>query len=329
MTTLLTGATGFVGAAVARMLIARGEKVRVLVRPTSNRKNIMNLDVDIVEGDLLRPETLGAACKNISHLYHVAADYRIWTRFPDQMMRANIEGSRQLLKIATESGVQKIVYTSSVAVLGIHPDGTPANEQSPVCLEDMVGVYKRSKFLAEKAVDELVAQGAPVTIVNPSTPIGPRDVKPTPTGRILVEAATGKIPAFVDTGLNVAHVDDVAQGHLQAMSHGRIGERYILGGDDLSLQQILEIVCHLVDRKPPTIKLPHSLVLPIAWFAESWTKLSKGDEPFATVDGINMARKKMFFTSDKAKKELGYTPRPATDAIRDALNWFEAEGYLS
>lgn len=329
MTTLLTGATGFVGAAVARMLLSRGEKLRVLVRPTSNRKNIADLDVEIVEGDLLQPETLKPACENIQHLYHVAADYRIWTRHPDQMMRANIDGSHHLLKAATEAGAKKIVYTSSVAVLGIHKDGTPANEDSPVGLEDMVGVYKRSKFLAEQAVDQLIADGAPIVIVNPSTPIGPRDVKPTPTGRILVEAATGKMPAFVETGLNVAHVDDVAQGHLLAMDRGEIGQRYILGGDDLSLREILQIVCHHVDRKPPTISLPHDLVLPIAWVAEAWTKLTGGDEPFATVDGINMARKKMYFSSDKARQALGYQPRSGKDAIIDALDWFKAEGYLS
>lgn len=329
MTTLLTGATGFVGAAVARMLLSRGEKLRVLVRPTSNRKNIADLDVEIVEGDLLQPETLKPACENIQHLYHVAADYRIWTRHPDQMMRANIDGSHHLLKAATEAGAKKIVYTSSVAVLGIHKDGSPANEDSPVGLEDMVGVYKRSKFLAEQAVDQLIADGAPIVIVNPSTPIGPRDVKPTPTGRILVEAATGKMPAFVETGLNVAHVDDVAQGHLLAMDRGEIGQRYILGGEDLSLREILQIVCQHVDRKPPTISLPHDLVLPIAWVAEAWTKLTGGDEPFATVDGINMARKKMYFSSDKARQALGYQPRSGREAIIDALDWFKAEGYLS
>lgn len=329
MTTLLTGATGFVGAAVARMLLSRGEKLRVLVRPTSNRKNIADLDVEIVEGDLLQPETLKPACENIQHLYHVAADYRIWTRHPDQMMRANIDGSHHLLKAATEAGAKKIVYTSSVAVLGIHKDGSPANEDSPVGLEDMVGVYKRSKFLAEQAVDQLIADGAPIVIVNPSTPIGPRDVKPTPTGRILVEAATGKMPAFVETGLNVAHVDDVAQGHLLAMDRGEIGQRYILGGEDLSLREILQIVCQHVDRKPPTISLPHDLVLPIAWVAEAWTKLTGGDEPFATVDGINMARKKMYFSSDKARQALGYQPRSGSEAIIDALDWFKAEGYLS
>lgn len=329
MTTLLTGATGFVGAAVARMLLSHGEKLRVLVRPTSNRKNIADLDVEIVEGDLLQPETLKPACENIQHLYHVAADYRIWTRHPDQMMRANIDGSHHLLKAATEAGAKKIVYTSSVAVLGIHKDGSPANEDSPVGLEDMVGVYKRSKFLAEQAVDQLIADGAPIVIVNPSTPIGPRDVKPTPTGRILVEAATGKMPAFVETGLNVAHVDDVAQGHLLAMDRGEIGQRYILGGEDLSLREILQIVCQHVDRKPPTISLPHDLVLPIAWVAEAWTKLTGGDEPFATVDGINMARKKMYFSSDKARQALGYQPRSGSEAIIDALDWFKAEGYLS
>lgn len=329
MTVLVTGATGFVGAAVARLLLERGEGVRCLVRPASNRANLHGLDVETVEGDLQDAASLREACRGISALYHVAADYRLWVPRPEEIYRNNVEGSRMVIRAAAEAGAGRIIYTSSVAVLGLNKDGAPANETTPVSVDDMIGHYKRSKYLAEEAVDSLVAQeGAPVVIVNPSTPVGPRDVRPTPTGRMIRDAARGKMPAFVDTGLNIVHVDDVAAGHLQAFEKGRIGERYILGGEDMSLSEILGQIARLMERRPPRVKLPHNLIMPMAYLVEGWAKLARGKEPMLTVDGLKMAKKKMFFSSDKARAALGYSPRPAAAAIRDAVRWFrETEGF--
>lgn len=325
---LVTGASGFVGAAVARALLERGERVRVLVRPTSERRNISGLDVEIVEGDLLRPETLPAAVDGCRGVFHVAADYRLWTRDPAAMFSANVDGSRAIIAAAMAAGVERVVYTSSVAVLGIVSDGS-GSEETPVSYADMIGVYKQSKFRAEEAVRALVAdEGARVVIVNPSTPVGPRDVKPTPTGRMIVEAAAGRMPAYVDTGLNIVHVDDVAAGHLLAFDKGQIGERYVLGGENLALRDILHRIAALVGRRPPRFQLPHDLVLPIAALAEFWTRVSGGDEPFATVDGVRMAKKRMYFSSAKAGRELGYAPRPAEQALADAVRWFGENGYL-
>jgi dihydroflavonol-4-reductase len=330
MTALVTGATGFLGSAVVRQLLARGDAVRVLARMGSDRRNLTGLDVEIIEGDLDRPETLPPAVKGIDALYHVAADYRLWVRDEAAMLRTNVEGSRALIRAAAGAGASRIVYTSSVAALGVHKDGTASNEESPVSLADMVGIYKRSKFLAEEAVRALVAQEkAPVVIVNPSTPIGPRDIKPTPTGRIIVEAASGKMPAFVDTGLNIAHVDDVAAGHVLAHDHGQIGERYILGGEDMALKDILAIICTAAGRKPPTVELPVAAVMPIAYAAEAAARLLPQWEPFVTVDSVRMARKKMFFSSRKAQTQMGYRSRPARDALIDAFHWFRDQGYVS
>ncbi|MEM9685122.1 MAG: hopanoid-associated sugar epimerase, partial [Pseudomonadota bacterium] len=255
MTTLVTGGTGFVGAAVVRKLLDRGDAVRVLARPNGDRSNLAGLDVEIVEGDLRAAETLAPACTGISALYHVAADYRLWVRDPRELLTANVDGSRNILREAAAAGATEIVYTSSVAVMDIHSDGTPSNEDTPVSLEDMVGNYKRSKFLAEKEVDRLVAEeGVPAIIVNPTTPVGPRDIKPTPTGRVILEAARGKIPAFVDTGLNISHVEDVAEGHLLAAAKGTVGERYIIGGEDMTLRQILGEIAALVGRRAPKVR---------------------------------------------------------------------------
>lgn len=325
---LVTGATGFVGSAVVRRLLARGDDVRVLVRAGSDQTNIQGLSVDVVEGDLLVPGSLPAAVEGCAGVFHVAADYRLWTRDPDAMFRANVEGSRALIEAAHAAGVPKIVYTSSVAVLG-NILGTAADEATPVTFDDMIGPYKQSKFRAEEAVRRLIEEdGAPVVIVNPSTPIGPRDIKPTPTGRVIVEAASGKMPAFVDTGLNVAHVDDVANGHLLAFERGLIGQRYILGGDDMPLAEILGVVAEKVNRRPPKWRIPHGAIMPIAHLAEAWTRISGGDEPFVTVDGVKMARKFMFFSSAKAERELGYQHRPAREALNDAVDWFSAHGYI-
>ncbi len=329
MTSLVTGATGFVGAAVVRRLQERGETVRVFVRPSSNRGNINNLPMEIAEGDLRDPHTLPPALEGCRSLYHVAADYRLWTPDPEVMYAANVDGTRNLIRSATAAGVARIVYTSSVAVLGRTADGSPADEETPVTIDDMIGHYKRSKFLAEEAVRKLVAEeSAPVVIVNPSTPIGPRDIKPTPTGRVIVEAAAGRMPAYVDTGLNIVHVDDVAEGHLLAHDRGRIGERYVLGGKDMTLAEILGEIAGIVGRPAPKIRLPHNLILPVAVLAEAWARLFKIGEPFVTIDGVRMAKKKMYFSSAKAQAELGFGHRPAQHALRDAVAWFEDNGYL-
>jgi len=322
LTTLVTGATGFVGAAVVRHLLAAGDTVRVLVRPSSDRSNINDLAVEIAEGDLTDGASLARALAGCQALFHVAADYRIWVPDPDRIYRVNVEGTRQLMLAALEAGVQRVVYTSSVATLGLNRDGRPADETTPVTLADMVGHYKRSKFLAEAEVRRLVdEQALPAVIVNPSTPVGPRDIKPTPTGRLIADAAAGRMPAYVDTGLNIVQVDDVAAGHLLAFHRGRIGERYILGGDDLTLRDILEIVATLTGRRPPAVRLPHDLILPLACLVEGWTRLTGGKDPQLTVDGARMARKKMFFSSAKAESDLGYHHRPAREALADAVTW--------
>ncbi len=329
MTTLVTGATGFVGSAVARLLLARGHDVRVLARKGSDRRNLEGLKVEIAEGDLNDRASLDRAARGCRALFHVAADYRLWAPRPQEMIATNVQGSRNIILAAAEAGVARMVYTSSVAVLAKLPDGTPADEDTPVSIKDMIGAYKTSKFLAEQEVRRLIAERAlDCVIVNPSTPIGPRDIKPTPTGRVVVEAASGRMPAFVDTGLNIAHVDDVAEGHLLAFEKGRAGERYILGGENMTLREILAVIAGIVGRKPPTIALPHDLILPFAYLAELWAKHVSGKEPFATVDGLNQARKKMFFRHDKAARELGYKPRPAAEALKDAVAWFKQHGYV-
>ena len=329
MTSLVTGATGFVGSAVVRALLDAGEVPRVLVRPESDRRNLDGLGVDLAEGDLRDAASLARACRGCQALFHVAADYRLWVPRPEEIYAANVDGTRALMQAAGAAGVARIVYTSSVATLGLNRDGSPADEATPAALADMIGHYKRSKFLAEEVVRGMVTEaGLPAVIVNPSTPIGPRDIKPTPTGRMIVEAARGRIPAFVDTGLNVVHVADVAAGHLLAFERGRIGERYILGGENLAFAEILGSIARLRGRPPPRLRLPHGLVLPIAHAAEAWARLTGGAEPFVTVDGLRMSKKRMFFTSAKAETVLGYRARPAEAALADAVTWFREAGYL-
>ena len=327
---LVTGATGFVGAAVARALLASGFAVRALARQHSPRTNLEGLVVEVVEGDLTDPASLRRAAANCTAVFHVAADYRLWTRDAAAMFRVNVEGSRAVVLAAMEAGVRRIVYTSSVATLGIPGEGESGDESTPVEFADMIGPYKQSKFKAEEEVRRLIAEkNAPVVIVNPSTPIGPGDVKPTPTGRMIVEAARGRMPAFVDTGLNVVHVDDVAAGHILALRKGRVGERYVLGGENMALRDILAEIARLCGRPPPTIRIPHGAVLPIAVLAEALARLIPGAaEPFVTVDGIKMARKKMFFSSAKAARDLGYVSRPGTLALEDAMAWFRRHGYV-
>lgn len=316
------------GAAVVRYLLTRGESVRALVRPRSNQSNLAGLSLEVVEGDLTDPASLKRAVTGASAVFHVAADYRLWVPDPRAMEQVNVTGSRDLLRAAAEAGVTRIVYTSSVAVLGFLPDGTPADEETPVTLADMIGPYKRSKFLAEAEVRRLIAEeGVPAVIVNPSAPVGPRDIKPTPTGRMILKAAAGHVPAYVDTGLNLVHVDDVAAGHWLAWRAGHVGERYILGGENLSLREILTAIARLTGRKPPRLRLPHGVVLPVAALAELGARLF-GGEPFATVDGVRMARKKMFYSSAKAHRMLGYASRPVTEGLQEAIAWFQKEGYL-
>lgn len=326
---LVTGATGFVGSAVVRALLARGAHVRALVRSGSDRRNLAGLDVSVCEGDLMRPESLIPALAGCVGLFHVAADYRLWTRDPAAMFRANVEGTRAILTKAYEAGVERAVYTSSVAVLGIDPSGRPADEETPVDFSDMIGAYKQSKFRAEETAQAVLAEtGLDCVIVNPSTPIGPRDIKPTPTGRLVVEAASGRMPAYVDTGLNVAHVDDVAEGHLLAFEKGKKGRRYILGGDDMTLREILNSVAGHAGVKPPLMQIPRAPIYPMAWAAEMWCALTGRGEPFATVDGLKMSKKRMFFSSRRAEGELGYSHRPGTLALADAVDWFQANAYL-
>ena len=324
---LVTGATGFVGSAVARALLARGHPVRVLARPSSDRRNLAGLAVEIAEGAMEDPRSLARAVAGCRYVYHVAADYRIWVPDPAPMFRANVEGTRDLLTAALEAGIERVVYTSSVATLGLVPGGS-ADEETPSSIDDMIGPYKRSKFAAEEVVRELVRErGLPVVIVNPSTPVGPGDIKPTPTGRLIVEAARGQMPAFVDTGLNIVHVDDVAEGHLAAADKGRIGERYVLGGENMALAEILAEVARAVGRRPPWLRVPHGVLFPVAIGAELAARVT-GRDPFVTLDGVRMSRKKMYFTSQRASHEFGYAPRPAREAIADAVRWFEANGYL-
>ncbi len=326
---LVTGATGFVGAAVARRLIAAGEAVRFLHRAGSDMRNIDGLPGARVVGDLGDPASLARAVAGCAAVYHVAADYRLWVPRPAEIYRINVDGSVALIRAAMAAGVRRIVYCSSVAVLGINKDGTPADEETPVTLADMIGHYKRSKFLAEEAVRRLVAEEkAPVVIVNPSTPVGPRDIKPTPTGRLIRDAALGKMPAYVDTGLNVVHVDDVAEGHLLAYAKGRVGERYILGGDDMPLRDILAVVAAAAGRKAPSLRLPRRALYPLAYGVESWARFVSGKEPLFTVDGLRMAGKRMYFSSAKAKRELGYAPRPGRAALEDAVAWLREAGLL-
>ena len=327
MTSLVTGASGFVGSAVVRRLLAAGHSVRVLTRSGSDGRNLSGLDLEVVTGDLHDASSFGPALRGCDALFHVAADYRLWVPDPDTMYAANVTGTERLLERAGEAGVSRIVYTSSVATLGLNPGGEAADEHTPSCIDDMIGHYKRSKFEAEERVRALIAGGLPAVIVNPAAPLGPRDVKPTPTGKLIVDAAAGRMPAYVDTGLNVVHVDDVADGHLAAYHHGVVGERYILGGENLSLREILEEVARAAGRRPPRIRLPHAVVLPIAFVSECWARLA-GGEPLATVDGVKMAKKHMYYSSSKAERELGYQHRPASEAIRDAVHWFEAQGYL-
>jgi dihydroflavonol-4-reductase len=325
---LVTGGSGFVGAAVVRQLLQAGHQVRALVRSTSARTNLAGLTVEIAEGDLRDAGSLMRAMSGIRALFHVAADYRLWARHPQEIVDTNVEGTRALMEAALRAGVERIVYTSSVATLKARPGGAPSDETFPLDRTDAVGAYKYSKVVAERLVERLVAErNLPAVIVNPSTPIGPRDVRPTPTGRIIVEAAAGRMPAYVDTGLNLVHVDDVAAGHVSALQKGRVGERYILGGQDVLLGDMLAEIARQTGRAPPKLRLPRRLIFPIAYAAEAAAYVT-GREPFVTTTGLRLAKDRMFFTSAKAERELSYRARPYAEAVAEAIAWFRAHGYL-
>ena len=325
---LITGATGFVGSAVALALARRGLKLRLLVRPGSDRRNLAGIDAELAEGDLARPETLAAAVEGCGQIYHVAADYRLWVPDPEVMMRANVEGSVALFRAAHAAGVERAVYCSSVAALGLIGDGTVADETTKVDPAKIVGVYKQSKYRAEQAVMAVGRElGMAIVTVNPSTPVGPRDIKPTPTGVMIRDAAAGKMPAYVDTGLNIVHVDDVAEGHLLAMERGVPGEKYILGGEDMTLASLFRMVAAQAGVRGPYVKLSREVLWPVAVASEALAR-GFGIEPRVTREMLAMSRKKMFFSSAKAEAALGYRARPAAEAVRDAIDWFRAQGMI-
>jgi dihydroflavonol-4-reductase len=328
MKALVTGATGFVGAAVARALTRGGWQVRVLVRRGSNRSNLQHLAAEVAEGELADVPSLERALAGCEGLFHVAADYRLGARDPAPLYLTNVEGTRNILSAARAAGVARVVYTSSVATIGIPASGSPGDESTPAALSSMIGHYKRSKYLAEEVARDAARAGLPVVIVNPSTPVGAGDIKPTPTGQLILDAASGRMPAYVDTGLNIVHVDDVAAGHLLAYERGTVGERYILGGEDMTLQAILAEIARLVGRKPPSVRLPYAVVLPIAYLAEGFAKIS-GRSGRVTLEGVRMSRKRMFFSSARAAAELGYRWRPPIEAFEDALRWFRDHGLLA
>ncbi len=325
---LVTGASGFVGSAVVRALLGEGYAVRALVRSSSPRTNLEALDVDVVEGDMRDAESVVRAMAGVRYVMHVAADYRLWSSERDEIRRNNVAGTKTVMEAALHGGVERIVYTSSVAALALRADGQVADET--IALEEVaaIGAYKRGKVAAQHLVETMIARDAlPAIIVNPSTPIGPRDIRPTPTGRIIVEAASGRMPGYVDTGLNLVHVDDVAAGHLAALTRGTIGERYILGGQNVVLADMLRDIAGLVGRRPPHLRIPRRLLYPAAAMTEMIAART-GREPFLTLDGLRMAKNRMFFTSAKATRDLGFVARPYADGLSDAVDWFRRAGYL-
>jgi dihydroflavonol-4-reductase len=327
MTVLVTGGTGFVGSRVVRKLLERGEDVRCLARKTSSPRNLQGLSVEVVLGDLQDAESLEAAVQGCDTVYHVAADYRLWSRDPRELYRSNVDGTRNLLAAAERAGCRRIVYCSSVGALGIPKDGTSGTETTPVALHDMVGHYKRSKFLAEQEALVAAERGVPVVIVNPSTPVGPNDVKPTETGRVITRFLNNAMPGYVDTGLNLIDVDDVAEGHLLAAAKGRVGEKYILGNRNMTLRQILETLASLTGKAAPRAKIPYALAMAVAQVNEFFLGTVLGREPTIPVEGVKMARKRMFFDASKAVTELGLPQTPVEQALERAICWFSDNGY--
>ena len=323
---LLTGGTGFVGAHLARALTERGDRVRCLVRAGSRLDNLEELTVELVRGDLRDPESLARAAEGCDEIYHCAADYRLWAPDPAEIYENNVGGTRNVLEAAARAGA-RVVYTSSVGALGLHTDGTPADETAPVTVDDMIGHYKRSKFLAEREAERAAAAGQPVVIVNPSTPIGELDIKPTPTGQVIVDFLNRKVPAYVDTGLNLIDVRDVARGHLLAAVRGRPGEKYILGNRNLSLKQILELLSGITGLPAPRVKLPHAVPLAAAHVSELWGRL-RGKPPRISPESVRMSMKRMYFDAGKAVRELGLPQSPVQDALERAVRWFTDHGYV-
>jgi len=334
MKAFVTGATGFVGSHVARVLAEQGADLRLLVRSSSDPKNIQNLNAERVTGDLRDPNTLETAISGCDVVFHVAADYRLWIRDPDQMYRSNVEGTRAILEAARKNRVRRVVYTSSVATMGFTSNGHPANEDSPVALENMIGHYKRSKFMAEQvALDagrkDIGGERMDVVVVNPTTPVGEQDIKPTPTGRIIVDFLKKKFPAYVDTGLNLVDVRECARGHVAALEKGRSGERYILGGENLTLKQILDKLSAITGLPSPKVRVPYAVALLAGVVDEMVTGRILRREPRATIEAVQMSRKKMFVTSGKAVRELGWKVVPVKDALGRAVEWFRANGYAN
>src|ERR1700737_940839 len=327
MLAFVTGATGFVGSHVARVLAAQGADLRLLVRTSSDLRNIQELRAEQVTGDLRDPAGLKKAVSGCDVVFHVAADYRLWVRDPDEMYRSNVEGTRAVLEAAKANGVRRVVYTSSVATMGFTSNGHLANEDSPVSLANMIGPYKRSKFMAEEIARQASQSGMDVVVVNPTTPVGERDVKPTPTGRIVVDFLKKRIPAYVDTGLNLVDVAECARGHIAALEKGKSGERYILGGENLTLKQILDKLAVITGLPSPRIRVPYVLALATGVVDQVVTGHIRGREPRATIDAVRMGRKKMFVSSSKAERDLGWKTVPVDDALRRAVEWFQANGY--
>jgi len=329
MKALVTGATGFVGSHVARVLAEKGAELRLLVRSSSNLKNIEGMNAERVVGDLRDPDSLEKAMSGCDAVFHVAADYRLWVRDPEQMYKANVEGTRALLRAAKKSGVRRVVYTSSVATMGFTSNGHLADENAPVSLDSMIGPYKRSKFMAEQVALEAGRKEMDVVTVNPTTPVGDHDIKPTPTGRIVVDFLKKRFPAYVDTGLNLVDVDECARGHVQAFEKGKSGERYILGGENLTLKQILDKLGAITGLPSPTIKVPYVVALATGVVDEVFTGRIMGKEPRATIDAVRMGKKKMFVTSAKAERELGWKQVSVDNALQRAVDWFRANGYAA
>ncbi len=327
MLTFVTGATGFVGSHVARSLAEQGAQLRLLVRPASDLRNVEGLTADLVQGDLRDSSCLQKAVTGCEAVFHVAADYRLWVRDPAQMYRSNVEGTRAILDAARNGGVRRVVYTSTVATMGFMQNGHPANENSPVSLAEMIGHYKQSKFLAEEVALHAGHSGMDVIVVNPTTPVGERDIKPTPTGRIVVDFLKKKFPAYVDTGLNLVDVRECARGHVAALEKGRSGERYILGGENLTLKQILDRLAAITGLPSPRTRVPYAVALAAGVIDQVVTGHIFRGEPRATVDAVRMSRKKMFVSSEKAERELGWQPGLVTDALRRAVEWFRTNGY--
>jgi len=328
MLAFLTGATGFLGSHVARALAEHSADLRLLVRANSNTKNIADLKADLVTGDLRDPASLEKGIAGCDVVFHVAADYRLWVRDPEEMYRSNVEGTRAILEAAHKNGVRRVVYTSSVATMGFTSNGQPADENSPVSLDNMIGHYKRSKFMAEQVTIEAARAGQDIVIVNPSTPIGERDIKPTPSGRIIVDFLKKKFPAYVDTGLNLVDAKQCARGHIAALEEGRSGERYILGGENLTLKQILDKLAAITGLSSPKVRVPYVLALATGVVDEVVTGRIRGREPRATIDAVRMGRKKMFVSSGKAERELGWKCIPVDDSLRRAVDWFRENGYV-